>query len=116
TWGPRQVRRKVGLMEMVNEVAVEFAGDDAQEIWVLPTEFWLDEEGVTINSLEGRPPVADPVHYPEWDYQIQLERPNWVTVLERRPVPGDLACIESIVTAHKPTIARLRFLIEAMAP
>lgn len=116
TWGPRQVRRKASLMEMVNEVAVEFAGDDAQEIWVLPTEFWLDEEGVTINSLEGRAPVADPVHYPEWDYQLQLDRPDWVTVLERRPPPGDLALIDQVVADHKPVIGRLRQLIEAMAP
>jgi len=116
TWGPRQVRRKVSLMEMVNEVAVEFAGDDAQEIWVLPTEFWLDQEGVTINSLEGRAPVADPVHYPEWDYQLQLERPDWVTVLERRPAVGDLALIDQVVAEHKPAIARIRHLIEAMAP
>lgn len=116
TWGPKQVRRKVNIMEMVNEVAVEYAGDDAQEIWVLPTEFYLDQEGVTINSLEGKPPVADPVHYPEWDYQIQLERPAWATVLERRPELGDVQKVEDIVAEHKPTISRLKFLIEAMAP
>jgi hypothetical protein len=116
TWGPKQVRKKVSLMEMVNELDVEFAGDDAQEVWILPTEYWLDQEGVTINSLLGRPPVAEPVHYPEWDYQIQLERPNWVTVLERHPPAGDVASIDAIVDAHKPVVARLRYLIEAMAP
>lgn len=116
TWQPRQIRKKVSLMEMVNEVNNEFAGDDAEEIWVLPTEFWLDQEGVTINSLEGREPVADPVHYHEWDYQIQLERPSWATVLERRPKLGELAKIEQIVEEHKPVIARLKFLIESMIP
>ncbi|MCX7898364.1 MAG: nitric oxide reductase activation protein NorD [Rhodocyclaceae bacterium] len=116
TWGPKQVRKKVSLMEMVNEVDCELAGDDAQEIWVLPTEFWLDQEGVTINSLEGREPIADPVHYHEWDYQIQLERPSWVTVLERRPKLGDLAVIEKIVEDNKPIISRLKFLIESMTP
>lgn len=117
TWERRQqVRKKVNIMEMVNEVDVEFAGDDAQEIWVLPTEFYLDQEGVTINSLEGKEPVADPVHYHEWDYQIQLERPSWVTVLERRPRLGDLAVIEKIVEDNKPVISRLKFLIESMIP
>ncbi len=116
TWAPKQVRKKVNVMEMVNEVDVEFAGDDAQEIWVLPTEFWLDQEGKTINELEGKEPVADPVHYHEWDYQIQLERPNWVTVLERRPRLGDLAVIEKIVVDNKPVISRLKFLIESMIP
>ncbi|MGE0073512.1 MAG: nitric oxide reductase activation protein NorD, partial [Thiomonas sp.] len=117
TWETKQqVRRKVNVMEMVNEVDNEFAGDDAQEVWVLPTEFYLDQEGVTINSLEGRPPVSEPFHYPEWDYQIQLERPNWVTVLERHPPVGDLELIDAIVEQHKPTISRLKFLIESMIP
>ncbi|WP_334135047.1 nitric oxide reductase activation protein NorD [Tepidimonas sp.] len=117
TWArQQQVRRKVNVMEMVNEVDVEFAGDDAQEVWILPTEFWLDQEGVTINSLLGRPPLADPVHYPEWDYQIQLERPDWVTVLERHATAGDAARIDALLAEHKPLVQRLRHLIEAMAP
>lgn len=116
TWGPKQVRKKVSLMEMVNELDYEFAGDDAQEIWVLPTEFYLDQEGVTINSLEGKEPVADPYHYHEWDYQIQLERPSWVTVLERRPKLGDLELIEKIIEDNKLVISRLKFLIESMIP
>jgi len=116
TWAPKQVRKKVNVMEMVNEVNNEYAGDDAQEIWVLPTEFYLDQEGVSINSLEGRPPVADPVHYHEWDYQIQLERPSWVTVLERQPALGDLALIEQIESDHKPVMSRLKFLIGSMIP
>ena len=116
TWGPKQIRRKASVMEMVNTLDCEYAGDDAQEIWVLPTEFYLDQEGVSINSLEGRPPMAEPVHYHEWDYTIQLERPSWVTVLERHPQLGDIAVIEKIIEDNKPTISRLKFLIESMIP
>lgn len=116
TWPAHQVRKKVGVMEMVNEVNNEYAGDDAQEIWVLPTEFYLDQEGVSINALEGRAPLADPVTYHEWDYQIQLERPSWVTVMERHSPLGDLAVIEQIEQAHKPVMSRLKFLIGAMMP
>ncbi|OYV29676.1 MAG: VWA domain-containing protein, partial [Thiomonas sp. 20-64-9] len=117
TWETQQqVRRKVSVMEMVNEVDNEFAGDDAQEVWILPTEFYLDQEGVTINSLEGRPPISEPFHYPEWDYQIQLDRPSWVTVLERHPPVGDLAVIDAVLAEHKPVVARLKFLIESMIP
>jgi nitric oxide reductase NorD protein len=116
TWAPKQVRKKVSLIEMVNTLDYEFAGDDAQEIWVLPTEFYLDQEGVTINELEGKTPVSDPFHYHEWDYQIQLERPSWVTVLERQPKLGDLETIEQIIIDHKPVISRLKFLIESMIP
>jgi nitric oxide reductase NorD protein len=71
---------------------------------------------VTINSLLGRPPVAEPVHYPEWDYQIQLERPSWTTVLERHPPLGDAAAVDAIVAEHKPALARLKYLIESMSP
>ena len=116
TWGPKQIRKKVSVMEMINTLDCENAGDDAQEIWVLPTEYFLDQEGVSINSLEGRPPMADPVHYHEWDYTIQLERPSWATVLERHPPLGDIAVIDKIIEDNKPTLSRLKFLIESMIP
>jgi nitric oxide reductase NorD protein len=116
TWQPQQIRKKVSLMEMVNEVNNEFAGDDAEEVWILETPFYLDQEGVTINELEGREPISDPFHYNEWDYQIQLERPSWATVLERRPKMGELEIIEKIITDNKPVISRLRYLIESMIP
>ena len=117
TWQARQQTRKtVSVMEMVNEVNNEYAGDDAEEIWVLETPFYLDQEGVTINELEGRPPLSEPYHYNEWDYQIQLDRPSWATVLERRPPLGDLAVIEDIITENKPVISRLKYLIESMIP
>lgn len=113
---PKQVRKYVSLMEMVNEVDNEFAGDDAQEIWVLPTEFYLDQEGVTINELEGKEPVSAPYHYPEWDYQIQLERPAWVTVLEKRAKSGDLELIDAIIAQHKRLISRMKYLLDALQP
>lgn len=113
---PKQVRKYVSLMEMVNEVDNELAGDDAQEIWVLPTEFYLDQEGVTINELEGKEPVSPPFHYSEWDYQIQLERPSWVTVVEKRPKFGELAVIDDIAAQYKRLISRMKFLLDAMQP
>jgi len=112
----KQVRKYVSLMEMVNEVDNELASDDAQEIWVLPTEFYLDQEGVTINSLEGKEPVSDPFHYAEWDYQIQLERPAWTTVLEKRAKQGDLQLINDITSQYKREIHRMKFLLDAMQP
>ncbi|MBI3779250.1 MAG: VWA domain-containing protein, partial [Gammaproteobacteria bacterium] len=51
---PKQVRKHVTTMEMVNELDCELAGDDAQEIWVLDEPFYLDQEGCTINELEGK--------------------------------------------------------------
>ncbi len=112
----RQVRKKVSLMEMIDEVDCELAGDDAQEIWTLETPFYLDQEGVTINQLEGREPVSDPFHYPEWDHPVQLYRPNWVTVLEKRQPKGDAALIDQVLQDYKPVASRLKSIIEALQP
>jgi hypothetical protein len=112
----RQVRKQVSLMEMIDEVDCELAGDDAQEIWTLATPFYLDQEGVTINQLEGREPVSDPFHYPEWDHPVQLYRPNWVTVLEKRQPKGEAALIEQILLEYKPVATRLKSIIEALQP
>ena len=112
----RQVRKQVSLMEMIDEVDCELAGDDAQEIWTLATPFYLDQEGVTLNELEGKEPVSDPFHYPEWDYPVQLYRPNWVTVLEKRQPKGDASLIDQILTEYKPVASRLKSIIEALQP
>ncbi|MBY0498393.1 MAG: nitric oxide reductase activation protein NorD [Nitrosomonas sp.] len=114
---PKQVRKYVNVMEFANEVEVESAGDDAQEIWVMGTEFFPYEDmGVSYNDMEGKEPVSAPYHYSEWDYQIQLERPDWATVQEKRAKLGDMQCIEDIAQQYKREIARMKFLLDAMQP
>ncbi len=113
----QQVRKYVSAIEMANEVDVETAGDDAEEIWVLSTElFPYEDMGKSFNELEGKEPVSDPYHYSEWDYQIQLERPAWATVLEKRAKAGDLQVIDAITTQYKREIHRMKFLLDAMQP
>lgn len=113
----KQVRKNVNVMEMANEIEVEGAGDDAQEIWVLSTEmFPYEDMGKSWNELEGKEPVSDPFHYSEWDYQIQLERPAWATVLEKRAKSGDLQIIDGIAAQYKREIHRMKFLLDAMQP
>ena len=108
----RQVRKTVSVMEMVNELDC----DDAQEIWRLETPFYLDQEGCTINELEGKEPVSDPYHYQEWDYQVQLHRPDWATVYERRQPKGDPEEIEDILTEYKPVAFRIKQIIDLLQP
>ena len=112
----QQVRKTVNLMELVNELDCELAGDDAQEIWRYEGQFWLDQEACTINELEGKEPVSEPFHYPEWDYQVQLHRPDWVSVIERRQGKGDPEDIERILTDYKPVASRLKHIIDALQP
>ncbi|ARO87277.1 nitric oxide reductase activation protein NorD [Nitrosospira lacus] len=114
---PRQVRKYVSVMEFANEVEVETAGDDAQEIWVMGTEFFpYEDSGISYNESEGREPVSQPYHYSEWDYQIQLERPAWATVQEKRAKSGDIRFIDDIAARYKREISRMKFLLDAMQP
>ena len=112
----QQIRKTVSVMEMINALDVPGAGDDANEIWVLNSEFFRDEETTSINQQEGREPPPEPYHYAEWDYQMQLDRPDWCTVLEKRAKPGEVKIVDDIVVKHKPIIGRLKHLIEAMQP
>ena len=116
------MRKYVSVMEMANEIDVETAGDDAEEIWVLGTELFPYENigdesgGKSFNEMEGKEPMSDPFHYSEWDYQIQLERPAWATVLEKRAKSGDLQVIDDITAKYKREIHRMKFLLDAMQP
>ncbi|MGD2056919.1 MAG: nitric oxide reductase activation protein NorD, partial [Gammaproteobacteria bacterium] len=113
----KQVRRKVSIIEMANEVDVENAGDDAQEIWTCETEvFPYEDHGVSYNEMEGKEPVSEPFHYQEWDYHVQLNRPDWVTVIERRQGRGDPDVMDEILTKYKPVASRIRRLIDALQP
>ena len=112
---PPQVRKYVSVTEMVNEVEVETAGDDAQEIWVQSAEF-LDDDGKSFNDKEGRAPLAPPVHYDEFDHTIQMMRPAWATVLERRPKLGDPKGADDILLEHRAVMERLRHRLDAMRP
>ncbi|MDH5648696.1 MAG: VWA domain-containing protein, partial [Gammaproteobacteria bacterium] len=117
----RQVRKHVSVIEMANEVDCELAGDDAQEIWICsdnmrPYEDDLTDSQVSFNDMWGKEPVSDPFHYHEWDYQIQLHRPDWTTVYERRQSRGNPEDIESILSEYKPVAYRIKQIIDLLTP
>ncbi len=117
----KQVRHEVSPLMMAHEVDCELAGDDAQEIWTCTDlmrtyEDDLTDNAATFNDIMGKEPISDPFHYHEWDYQIQLHRPDWATVYERRQGKGDPEDIEAILTEHKPIAHRIRQIIDLLAP
>jgi hypothetical protein len=117
----RQVRKTVSVVEMANEVDCELAGDDAQEIWVCSTEMYpyeddLSEDQKSFNDWWGKEPISDPFHYQEWDYQIQLHRPDWVTVYERRQPKGDPEDIRDIMVEYRPVTHRIKQIIDLLTP
>lgn len=116
----RQVRRYVNAVEMANTVDCELAGDDAQEIWICSSKFMPYEDAgeatVSFNEMWGKDPVSEPYHYQEWDYQVQLYRPDWSTVYEYRPQRGDPEDIASILKDYKPVAHRIRQIIDLLSP
>lgn len=113
----RQTRKTVNVMEMANEVDCELAGDDAQEIWTCATEMYpYEDEGVSFNEMWGKEPVSEPFYYQEWDYQIQLHRPDWATLYERYQPKGELQIIEEILTEYKPIAHRIKQIIDLLTP
>ncbi|MCW8949288.1 MAG: VWA domain-containing protein, partial [Sedimenticola sp.] len=113
----RQIRKTVSAIEMANEVDCELAGDDAQEIWTCATEMYpYEDEGTSFNEMWGKEPISDPFHYQEWDYQIQLHRPDWATVYERYQPKGDPDVIEEILTEYKPIAHRIKQIIDLLTP
>lgn len=117
----RQVRKTVSVIEMANEVDCELAGDDAQEIWTCetnmrPYEDDLTDEQISFNDMWGKEPVSDPFHYQEWDYQVQLHRPDWATVYERRQPKGSTDIIDDILTEYKPVAYRIKQIIDLLTP
>ena len=116
----RQVRKHVSAIEMANEVDCELAGDDAQEVWICSSEFMPYEDAgeatVSFNDMWGKEPVSDPYHYQEWDYQVQLHRPDWATVYERYQPKGDPELIDNILIEHKPVTHRIKQIIDMLQP
>jgi hypothetical protein len=116
-WRQPTRRKLVTLMEMVNEIDSELEDGSPQEIWVLPTELFPYEDlGVSYNESEGVEALSQPFHYDEWDYQVQLARPQWTTVIERRQPKGDAALMDQVLEKHKPVANRIRHLIDALQP
>ena len=116
----RQVRKYVSAVEMANEVDCELAGDDAQEVWVCASEFMPYEDAgeatVSFNDMWGKEPISAPFHYHEWDYQVQLYRPDWATVYERRATKGDAEKDEQILLDYRPVAHKIKHIIDRLSP
>jgi len=116
-WRQPTLHKRVSLMEMVNEIDSELEDGSPQEIWTLPTElFPYEDHGVSYNVAEGVEPLSEPFHYDEWDYQLQLARPEWTTVVERRQRQADAETMDLILQKHKPLASRIKHLIDALQP
>lgn len=109
------LRKHVSVMEMINELDSELVGVDHDEVWVLGTElFPYEDMGKSYNEMEGVEPISEPFHYSEWDYRVQLHRPNWVTLYEHRARKGDPNLYRDILDANKPIAHRIKQIVDKL--
>ncbi|MBL8393324.1 MAG: VWA domain-containing protein [Candidatus Accumulibacter sp.] len=62
------------------------------------------------------PDRLPPRHYPEWDYQSQTYRPDWVSLYESLHPSGDAATIDRLLAKHAVLARRLKRLLDLLRP
>ncbi len=67
------------------------------------------EPGEEINALPPR-------HYPEWDYNNQTYRPDWVSVYESLHPQGNPADIDRLLEKHAGLAKRLKKILDLLKP
>ncbi|MEF8734112.1 MAG: VWA domain-containing protein [Candidatus Accumulibacter meliphilus] len=92
--------------------------DDNRHLWRFH-ELSDDEE--TFDEQRPTPVAADvdrlpPRHYPEWDYQSQSYRPDWVSLYESLHPAGDAGDIDRLLEKHAVLARRLKRLLDILKP
>ena len=92
--------------------------DDNRHLWRFH-ELSDDEE--MFDEQRPTPVAADvdrlpPRHYPEWDYQSQSYRPDWVSLYESLHPAGDAAEIDRLLEKHAVLAGRLKRLLDILKP
>jgi nitric oxide reductase NorD protein len=67
------------------------------------------EPGDELNALPPR-------HYPEWDYNNQSYRPDWVSVYEGLHAQGNAADIDRLLEKHAGLAKRLKKILDLLKP
>lgn len=92
--------------------------DDNRHLWLFieegDEEEWNDEQRKEQSEEElNRLP---PRHYPEWDYQTQLYRPDWVSLYESLHGRGDAGYIDQLLAKHEALVKQLTRLLDLLKP
>ena len=80
---------------------------DDEEMFDDHRKIELEEE-----ELQGLPPR----HYPEWDYNSQTYRPDWVSVYEALHPKGNSAHIDQLLIKHAALAKRLKRMLDLLKP
>ncbi len=91
--------------------------DDNRHLWMFIEEGDEEEafdkpEQSDNKQVEGLPPR----HYPEWDYNAQAYRPDWVSVYEGLHPSGNAADIDRLLQKHAALAKRLKKMLDLLKP
>ena len=91
--------------------------DDNRHMWMFIEE---GDEEEAFDKPEQAPeeqrPGLPPRHYPEWDYQAQSYRPDWVSVYESLHPSGNAADIDRLLQKHAALAKRLKKILDLLKP
>jgi nitric oxide reductase NorD protein len=92
--------------------------DDNRHLWrfheLSDDEEMFDEQRPTTAAADvDRLP---PRHYPEWDYQSQSYRPDWVSLYESLHPAGEAGKIDRLLEKHAALARRLKRLLDILKP
>lgn len=93
--------------------------DDNRHMWIFIEE-GDEEESFDNNNqsqveeeeIQGLPPR----HYPEWDYNSQSFRPDWVSVYEALHPSGNPSDVDDLLEKHSAVLKRLKQILELLKP
>lgn len=93
--------------------------DDNRHLWQYiedsdDEEFFDDPDKKLKKTSE--PSSLPPRHYPEWDYNSQTYRPDWVSLYERLHPRGNAADIDRLLQKHDALAKRLKRILDLLKP
>lgn len=92
--------------------------DDNRHMWLFfedsdDEEMFDEQRAQAAQELEqGLPPR----HYPEWDYNSQSYRPDWVSVYEALHPQGKASDIDKLLEKHAALAKRLKKMLDLLKP
>ena len=92
--------------------------DDNRQLWKFIEEGDEEEAFDEPRQLErsDEPQGLPPRHYPEWDYQSQTYRPDWVSLYESLHPSGNPAKIDRLLAKHAALAKHLKRLLDLLKP
>jgi len=96
--------------------------DDNRYLWMFLEEAEEEDDFHSDHGAQERLADEDddgllpPRFYPEWDYQLQNYRPDWVTVFERVQESGEAGKIDKLLDKHQRLANQLKAIVDLLKP